>query len=74
MRKAYIPNFRTHVPFLHEENLFVVGGWVGGWLWWMLKVDFGVKPNSASPLLYFECWFQMQKVCQIVQSDSLCPH
>ena len=35
VRKAYIPNFRPLVPFLHVKK--VCGGWVG------VKVDFSVK-------------------------------
>ena len=31
VRKAYIPNFRPLVPFLHVKK-FVVGGWVLKWI------------------------------------------
>ena len=47
MRKAYIPNFRPLVPFLHVKKFVVVDGW---W-WWVLKVDFSIKLNSKSPQL-----------------------
>ena len=37
VRKAYIPNFRPLVSFLHVKKFVVGGGWVG------VKVDFSVK-------------------------------
>ena len=41
VRKAYIPNFRPLVPFLHVKKFVVVGG---GWvLNWILVLRFG--PN-----------------------------
>ena len=48
VRKAYIPNFRPLVPFLHVKKFVVGGGWVG------VKVDFSVKlrpklNNNLSP-------------------------
>ena len=40
VRKAYIPNFRPLILFLHVKK--VCGGWwVGGWMG--VKVDFSVK-------------------------------
>ena len=45
VRKAYIPNLRPQVPFLHVKKFVVVDGW------WVLKGDFSIKLNSKSPQL-----------------------
>ena len=37
VRKAYIPNFRPLVPFLHVKKFVVGGGWWGGGGWWVLN-------------------------------------
>ena len=52
VRKAYIPNFRPLVPFLHVKK-FVVVGWAG------VKVDFSVKlrPKLDNCLCLPPCLF-----------------
>ena len=47
VRKAYIPNFRPLVPFLHVKKfVWVVGGWVVGVKTWILVLSFRPKLNK----------------------------
>ena len=43
VRKAYKPNIRPLLPFLHVEKFVVGGGWVVG-----VKVDFSVKLEAQA--------------------------
>ena len=47
MRKAYVPNFRPLVPFLHVKKFVVVGGgWVGVKIW-ISVLSFRPKLNNS---------------------------
>ena len=53
VRKAYIPNFRPLVPFLHVKKFVVVGGWWVGVKTWILVLSF--KPKLNNIYIYF--WY-----------------
>ena len=46
VRKAYIPNFRPLVPFLHVKKFVVVGGCVGAKTW-ILVLSFIPNLNNS---------------------------
>ena len=46
VRKAYMPNFRPLVPFLHAKKFVVVGGWLLGVKTWILVLSFKPKLNK----------------------------
>ena len=56
VRKAYIPNFRPLVPFLHVKKFVVGGGWV---LNWILVLRFGpnlelrLEAGPSLTIIYF---------------------
>ena len=56
VRKAYIPNFRPLVPFLHVKKFVVVGG---GWVV-VVEADFIVKLEPQAE----QCWMEKFTGCR----------
>ena len=52
MTKAYIPNFRPLVPFLHVKKFVVGGGWWVGVKTWILVLSFKPKLNNFMNILF----------------------